>query len=74
MKLKALPAWIAIQVDRSVYSMYFGTLSLVEESNGIPMEPEALQYYECLAKNEKHGYAEESFTPKYERVAIGKLF
>ena len=72
-KLNAIPAWIAIQVDGSSYSMYFGTVFLVEESNGIPMEPEALQYYECLAKDEKHNYPEASFTPKYQRVAIGNL-
>ena len=72
-KLNAIPAWIAIQVDGSYYSMYFGLVSLVEESNGIPMEPEALEYYECLARNKKHIYPEASFVPRYQRIAVGNL-
>jgi len=71
--LDAIPAWIAIQVNRSFYSMYFGLVSLVEESNGIPMEAEALEYYECLAKDERHIHPEHSFTPIYHKVAVGNL-
>ena len=69
--LTAIPAWIEIQVDGPTFSLYFGLLSLITESNGIPMESEALTFYECLAKDEKHNYPEDSFTPRYQRTAVG---
>ncbi len=65
----AIAAWLTIPVDEHTYSAYFGLVALVEESNGIPMVPEALQYYECLAANQPHGLDWEHVSPKY-RVAV----
>ena len=72
-KFQAIPAWIAIQIDGPKFSMYFGTIRLIEESNGIPMEPEALEYYECLVSDGLHGYDEDSITPDYKVVVGGNL-
>ena len=71
--LHAIPAWIAVQVDGPKYSIYFGLVSLIEENNGIPMQPEALKYYECLAKDEKLGHSVNSIKPSYEVIVTGNL-
>ncbi len=70
---KAIPSWLAIQVDEMTYSAYFGLISLVEESNGIPMQPEALPFYERLAEDEKHGLNWNEIKPNYHVIVEGKL-
>jgi Holliday junction resolvase-like predicted endonuclease len=69
----AIASWVTIQVDTTGYSAYFGLLSLVEESNGIPMQPEAIKYYECLAEGEEHNLRIEDYTPEYQVSVEGRL-
>ena len=51
----ATPAWLAIQIDREHASVYFGTLTQLEGNSGIPMTPDVIDQYECIANNEPHG-------------------
>ena len=69
----AIAAWLTIPADKDTYSAYFGLVALVEESNGIPMVPEALDYYECLAVNKPHGLDWEQYSPKYKIAVEGYL-
>jgi Holliday junction resolvase-like predicted endonuclease len=52
---RAVPAWLAIQVNDDLVSVYFGTLEMLRGSKGISMTPDALGDYECIAKDEAHG-------------------
>jgi Holliday junction resolvase len=52
----ATPAWLAIQVDGELASVFFGTLADLMGNKGIPMTPDATEQYECLASNEPHGW------------------
>jgi Holliday junction resolvase-like predicted endonuclease len=52
---RAVPAWLAIQVDGDLVSVYFGTLEILKGGTGIIMTPDMLDQYECLARDELHG-------------------
>ena len=69
----ATPSWVAIQIEDETYTAYFGLISLIEESNGIPMQPEACKYYECLAKNEAHSLNICEYKPSYQIKVEGNL-
>jgi hypothetical protein len=56
-RYRAVPAWIAIQVDTEAQtcSAYFGLLaqlSVKSERYSIPMTPQSTAHYECLAHDE----------------------
>jgi hypothetical protein len=56
-RYKAIPAWIAIQVDAEAQkcSAYFGPLvqlTVESERYSIPMTPQSTAHYECLAHDE----------------------
>jgi len=65
-KLSAVPAWLAIQVDGETASIYFGTWDQLADKTGIPMLPDAIQRYECLANHEPHGLDIEHLKNTYE--------
>ncbi len=50
----AVPAWLAVQIDGEYVSAYFGTVAQLEGNLGIPMTPDSITAYWCLADREKH--------------------
>jgi len=63
---EAVPAWLAIQVDGNLLSIYFGTLAMLQGGTGICMTPDMLDQYECLAKEEAHGCRVEHLKNTYD--------
>jgi len=62
----AIPAWVVVAIrpqDRT-HSMYFGTLEKLGCKRSIPMTPNALKNYECLAEWVHH----ESITPDLTNI------
>jgi hypothetical protein len=51
---KAVPAWLAVQIDGEFVSVYFGTLAQLDGNLGIPMTPDAIATYLCIADREEH--------------------
>jgi hypothetical protein len=51
----AEPYWMAIQFEGDKYSVYFGSLSILDGKKGIPMATTHLSKYQCLAKGKEHG-------------------
>ena len=71
--LFAVPAWLAIQVDGEMVSIYFGTWDQLADKTGISMLPDAIQHYECLASHEPHGLDIEHLKNTYEIRTAGLL-
>jgi Holliday junction resolvase-like predicted endonuclease len=69
-KTKAVPAWLAIQVEGDRVSVYFGTLEMLQGGTGICMTPDMLDQYECLAKDDLHGYRVEHLKNTYDLRSI----
>ncbi len=59
-QFKAKAAWIAISIYDDIYSIYFGTLDILEGNTGIPMTDKHLKKYECLVYEKPHNI---DFTP-----------
>jgi hypothetical protein len=59
-QFKAKGAWIAISIYDDIYSIYFGTLDILEGNTGIPMTDKHLKKYECLVYEKPHNI---DFTP-----------
>lgn len=52
---RAVPAWLAIQIDGAFLSVYFGTVEQLGRNKGIPMASDCLPAFKCLADQEPHG-------------------
>ena len=62
---KADPYWMAIQFDKTTYSVYFGSIEELEGKNAIPLRQcEKGEIGICLAKNVRHYFDFEYFGNK----------
>jgi len=52
---KAEPYWMAVQFDSDRYSVYLGSVALLDGNKGVPMSPPNLSRYVCLVDNKEHG-------------------
>ena len=67
-QLNARAAWLAISLEPTVFSAYFGFLEQLRGSRGIAMTPLALEGYECLANSEAHVLDYAALKNTYEHV------
>ena len=54
---QAVAAWLTISLEETTFSAYFGVLKSLDGSAGVLMTEKAVANYECLARNQEHGYA-----------------
>lgn len=54
-QLKAEPYWMAVQFDGRRYSVYLGSLYMLNGNKGIPMNQIHLTKYLCMVDNKEHG-------------------
>ena len=67
-QLNAKAAWLAIALEPTVFSAYFGRLEQLRGSRGIAMTPLAVEGYECLANSEAHVLDYAALKNTYEPV------
>ena len=61
----AVSAWLAISLREKTFSAFFGLLESLNGSTGVLMTDKAITNYECLARDEEHGYAYDGFRNEY---------
>jgi hypothetical protein len=62
----AEPYWMAVQFDGDSYSVYLGSLSLLDGNKAIPMSPQHLSKYICLVDNKEHGIDFRPYLNRYK--------
>ena len=61
----AIPYWMAIQFDKTTYSVYFGSIESLRNKNAIPLRQcENGEIGECLVKDMRHFFDFEYFGNK----------
>jgi hypothetical protein len=64
-RFQAVAAWLTISLEETTFSAYFGLLKSLGGSTGISMTEQMVTNYECLARDQEHGYAYDGIRNAY---------